>query len=172
MRGSRIMTRFFRLSGLIVAFGLLAGCTDVSLHPAPQIAAQPDKVSAMLAQAADRASNSLQTLAAIEQARTPAIAVAPIDNAPPELRRAITVNWTGPAEQILKTLADRAGYMLEVLGDPPPVPTVVSVNVENKPVVEVMRSVGLQLGARADVHVDAQRQTVELHYAPNTGMGE
>ena len=33
----------------------------------PQLVAQPDKVSMMLAQAADRASNALETLAAVEQ---------------------------------------------------------------------------------------------------------
>ena len=51
------------------------------------------------------------------------------------------------------------------------VPVVVSVDVENKPVIDVLRSVGLQLGMRADIRVDAGRRTVELHYAPNTGVG-
>lgn len=125
----------------------------------------------MLAEAADRASTALETLAAVEQARTPAIAVGPIENAPPELQRSITVNWVGPVEPITKKLADRAGYMFQTLGTFPPVPLVVSIDVENTPVIDVLRSIGLQLGARADVKVDAARRMVEIHYAPNTGPG-
>ncbi|HTK83903.1 MAG TPA: DotD/TraH family lipoprotein [Patescibacteria group bacterium] len=164
------MIRYKLIPGLAVATILLAGCN--SLPPSPQIATQPDKVSAMLAQAADRASTSLQTLAAVEQARSPGIAVAPIDNAPPELRRAVTVSWTGPVEPVTRMLADRASYVFQTLGDPPPVAAVVSLNVENKPVIEVLRDIGLQMGMRGDVRVDAQRKIVEIHYAPDAGVGE
>lgn len=137
----------------------------------PQVVASPDKVSAQLAEAADRASVALETLAAVEQARSPGIAVAPIENAPPELRRAITVNWVGPVEQITKTLADRAGYSFNVVGNTPVTPVVVSLDVENKPVIDVLRNIGLQLGMRADIRVDGTRRVVEIQYAPNPGVG-
>ena len=158
---------FIKFAAFLV---LLGGCTPV-VKGNPQVASTPDKVSLMLAEAADRASVALETLAAVEQARSPGIAVGPIDNVPPELRRAITINWVGPAEPITKTLADRAGYVFQSVGNPPPVPTVVSINVENQPVIDVLRSVGLQLGMRADVRVDAARRIVEIHYAPTTGVG-
>jgi defect-in-organelle-trafficking protein DotD len=148
---------------------VLSACTPA--QPDPQVAAQPDKVSAMLAEAADRASVALETLAAVEQARTPDVTVAPIDDAPPELQRAITVNWIGPVEPIARKLADRAGYMFQTVGNPPPVPVVVSIDVENTPVIDALRSVGLQLGSRANVRVDGARKLVEIHYAPNTGVG-
>lgn len=137
----------------------------------PQVVASPDKVSAQLAEAADRASVALETLAAVEQARSPGIAVAPIESAPAELRRAITVNWVGPVEAITKTLSDRAGYSFNVVGNEPVTPIVVSLDVENKPVIDVLRNIGLQLGTRADIRVDAARHLVEIHYAPNTGVG-
>lgn len=137
----------------------------------PQVVASPDKVSAQLAEAADRASVALETLAAVEQARSPGIAVAPIESAPPELRRAITVNWVGPVESISKTLADRASYSFTVIGNTPSAPVVVSLDVENKPVIDVLRNIGLQLGMRADIRVDAARRVVEIHYAPNAGVG-
>ena len=137
----------------------------------PQIAASPDKASMLLADAADRASVALETLAAVEQARSPGIAVAPISDAPSELQRAMTVNWVGPVEPIGKTLADRAGYAFVSVGTPPPVPIVVSLDVENKPVIDILRSVGLQLGQRADIKVDGARRVVEIHYAPVTGIG-
>lgn len=137
----------------------------------PQVAAMPDKISLMLADAADRSSTALQTLAAIEQQRTPNIAQAPIENAPPELMRAITLNWVGPVEPVLKALADRASYGFQVVGNAPPVPPIVTVKVENKPVIEVLRSIGLQMGTRADVTVDGGGRMVEIHYVGPNGSG-
>lgn len=137
----------------------------------PQIVAAPDKASMLLAEAADRASVALETLASVEQARSPGIAVAPIADAPAELRRAMTVNWVGPVQPIARTIADRAGYAFIVLGDTPPVPVVVSIDAENMPIIDIMRDIGLQLGQRADLKVDAGRKAVELHYAPVTGSG-
>ena len=156
------------LSGL-VAVTLLAGCSEVRRNP--QVVTSPDKVSLMMAEAADKASNSLQTLAAIEQTRSPGVGVQPISNAPPELMRAMTLTWVGPPEQVLRKLADRASYNYLTLGNRPPVPLVVNVDVQNKPVIEILRDIGLQLGVRADVKVDSERQMIELHYAPVTGVG-
>jgi len=152
----------------VLATGL-SGCAQPKRDP--QLVASPDKVSLMLAEAADKASNALETLAAVEQTKSPGVSVQPIHNAPRELRRAITVNWVGPAEQIAKKLADRASYSFITIGDKPPVPLVVSIDVENKPVIEVLRDLGLQLGVRADVKVDSQRRMIEIHYAPVTGLG-
>jgi len=79
-----------------LAFGffgicMISACTTMPIKREPQVVASPDKVSLMLAEAADKASNALETLAAVEQSRAPAVAVQPIHNAPPELKRAITI---------------------------------------------------------------------------------
>lgn len=137
----------------------------------PQVVTSPDKVSLMLAEAADKASNALETLAAVEQSRSPAVAVQPIHNAPPELVRAMTIQWIGPAEQLVKKLADRASYTFLAVGDKPPVPLTVNIDAENELVIDLLRDVGLQLGVRADIKVDSERRMVELHYAPVTGLG-
>lgn len=137
----------------------------------PQLVAQPDKVSALLAEAADKASNALQTLAAVEQTKSSAPTMMPITGAPPELKRAITINWVGPADQITKVLSNRASYGFQIIGDAPPVPLVVSIDVENKPIIEVLRDVGLQMGTRADLKVDGARRVIEIYYAPVTAGG-
>lgn len=137
----------------------------------PQVVASPDRVSLMLAEAADKASNALQTLAAVEQSRSPAVAMQPIHNAPSELKRAMTITWYGPAEQLVKKLADRASYTFLAVGDKPPVPLTVNIDVENEPVIDILRDVGLQFGVRADVKVDSTRRMIEIHYAPVTGLG-
>lgn len=168
------MVRHIYSAVLLAAVIALTGCAPGRpiFVKDPQVVASPDKVSMMLAQAADKSANALETLAAIEQRRTPAASIAPIPNAPAELRRAITVNYIGPADQIAASLAHRAGYNFEVLGAAPSTPIVVSLDITNKPVIEALRSVGLQLGARADVHVDSERRVVELQYASTLGGGD
>ena len=159
---------------VVIAAAALSACAPgqpMGERYTPQIAASPDKASMLLAEAADRASVALETLAAVEQARSPGIAVAPIADAPAELRRAMTVNWVGPVEPIAKTIADRAGYRFDVVGRAGPAPLVVSIDVENKPVIDILRSIGLQMGQRADIRVDAQRRVVEIHYVSVQGLG-
>lgn len=171
------MSRNLLVLPLIFGLALTTGCSQSTTGSSkfssgsPQIVASPDSVSAMLAESADRASTALQTLASVEAARTPAAAMSPVADVPIELRRAITVNWVGPIEPIAKTLADRAGYGFLVLGNEPAVPVVVSVDAENTRVVDVLRDVGLQLGRRGDVKVDARAKMVEIYYSPNAGVG-
>ncbi len=164
------MTRFLPVLALSFCLFSLANCANKTFDDAPpQIVAAPDSVSAMLADAADRASKALETLAAVEYSRAPTTSIAPVNNAPAELRRAITVNWIGPVETITKTLSDRAGYNFLVVGSAPPVPVVVSIDAENLPVIDVLRDVGLQLGARGDIKVDSAQRVVEIHYPATTG---
>jgi len=85
------------------------------------------------------------------------------------LRRIVSVDWTGPIEPIARTLADRAGYQMQVNGDRPPAPVIVSVVAREKSVVEVLRDIGLQAGQLANVVVDPERRIVELNYAPVSG---
>ncbi len=173
------MFRNFLILPLLAGLTFTSGCSSSSSsssgtkfsHGSPQIVASPDTVSSMLAESADRASTALETLASVERARTPAVSMSPIAEVPVELRRTISVNWVGPIEPIAKTLADRAGYGFLVLGNAPSIPVVVSVDAENTRVVDVLRDVGLQLGMRGDVKVDAQSRMVEIYYAPNAGLG-
>ncbi|MCB1532118.1 MAG: DotD/TraH family lipoprotein [Alphaproteobacteria bacterium] len=167
------MARFLSLLIASMCILLTSACTtgkDFS-DASPQLVAAPDNVSAMLADAADRASKALETLAAVEYSKTPTSSISPVSNAPIELRRAVTVNWIGPVETITKTLADRAGYNFLVIGTAPPVPVVISVDAENLPVIDVLRDVGLQLGGRGDIKVDSAQRVVEIYYPPTTGVG-
>ena len=153
------------LSSAFLSIVLLSACSGMPVkYKQPQVVADPDKVSAQLAQAADKASNALQTLAAIEQTRTPNASIAPPDNVPVELRRGITINWVGPAEDIIKTVANRASYRFSELGERPPNSLIVTLDVENKPIIDVLRSIGLQLGTKADIVVDANSRSVEMRY--------
>ncbi len=168
------MSRNIFVLPLLFGLALTSGCSSSGTKfsgGSPQIVASPDTVSAMLAESADRASSALEALASVEKARTPAASMSPVSDVPQELRRTITVNWVGPIGPIAKTLADRAGYGFLVLGNEPTIPVVVSIDAENMRVVDVLRDIGLQLGMRGDVKVDARSRMVEIYYSPKEGLG-
>ena len=152
----------------IIALGLclplIMGCSSNYMRGNPQIVAEPDKVSALLADAADRASASLEKLAAIESQKRSIPATANLDDAPVELKRGITINWIGPVEQLAEKLAQRASYSFQVYGSGPATPLIVSIDAENEPIIEVLRDIGLQMGSEAAVHVNAQDREIEIRY--------
>ncbi len=143
---------------------LLAGCAQ---HEVVPVATEPDLVGTRIAQAAEKASKALDTVAGIEQYREPQMPP-PEDysSAPAELTQLITVRWSGPIEQMVETLAARAGMRMNRVGNPPSVPLLVSVDVYQKPLIEVLHSVGLQAGRRADVSVNSLNGMIEIRYAP------
>lgn len=159
------MSRFAPLILTVLMAMFLAGCSGRKEESNPQLVASPDKATLLLAQAADKASNALETLAAIEQKRTPSASVAPINNVPDELKRAMTISWVGPVAPITRTLANSADYDFKILGDRPPVPIVINLEAENARIIDLLRDIGLQLGKRADIKVDGRNRVVELQYA-------
>lgn len=167
----KVMKRFSSLFIPVLLAAVLSACEH---YPArdPQVVASPDKVSLMLAESADKVANAMQTLAAVEQQKSPGVRVEPIANAPPELARAMSVNWIGPVAPIAKKLADRASYGFLIVGNEPPVPLVVNIDTANLPVVEILRDIGLQMGERGTIRVDASRRMIELHYAPVSGHSQ
>lgn len=161
-----------RKTMLCLASLLLVGCEDMaSLSPmgdAPvrPVPAQADIVSLRIAQAAEKAAGALDTIAGIDQYRTPQFAPEDYSAVSPELSQLITVKWMGPVEKMLEMLASRAGMSLEVKGNRPGVPLVVNVNVYQKPLVEVLRDLGLQVGRRADITVNSSLGMIGIRYAP------
>ena len=147
---------------------MLSACTLYG-QADEQLVAEPDPLGLRLAAAVDKASSALETLASVEQARNPGASVQSVPYAPQELRRTISLKWVGPMEPAIQRLADRAGYEMQVNGDMQPAPVIVTLNVTQKMVIDVLRDVGLQAGQRADVVVDPERRIVELNYAPVSG---
>jgi defect-in-organelle-trafficking protein DotD len=144
---------------------LLAGCEEPpNVRP---VATEPDIVTVKLSEAADKASKALDSIAAIEQAKTPTTPpLEDFSNAPPNLEQPVTIRWSGPIEAIAKTLAERAGMRFRVSGHQPPIPLSVSVDVYQQPLIHVLRDIGLQVGQRADVAIDGQSGVIEIRYAP------
>lgn len=144
---------------------LLVGCQ--AKHPIKPIATEPDIVSTRLAQAAEKAASALDTISEIEQVRAPSLPATPdYSNAPAALQQLMTVEWSGPVEQVLQTLAARVGMQFRTQGNKPAVPLLVSLNVYQKPIIEVLSDLGLQVGRRAEITVQGQKGYIEIRYSP------
>lgn len=133
------------------------------------LVAENDPVSLRIASAAEKASKALDDIASIEQYRSPLPPMEDFSNAPPALAQPVTLSWNGPVEQVIQALTFKAGYAYRVAGVAPPVPLTVSVDVYEKPLIDILRDIGLQLGNRADVAVDIKGSAVQLRYAAAEG---
>jgi defect-in-organelle-trafficking protein DotD len=157
------LSRLPKFLPLLAVLLLANGCAQQSTTP---VATEPDLVSTRIAQAAEKAAKALDTISGIEQVRSP---IAPQEDdyasAPPSLTQTITVKWAGPVEQMLQTLATRAGLRFRASGPRPPVALTIAVDAYQKPMIEVLKDIGLQAGRRADVRVDPTGSVIEIRYA-------
>jgi defect in organelle trafficking protein DotD len=155
---------------LVCGFVLLVACeqqgqTGPSVTP---VATEPDIVTVKLAQAADKASKALDSIAGIEQVKNPA--APPLEDyagAPSNLMQPVTLRWSGPIEPVTRALAQRAGLKFRVKGNQPAVPLTVNIDVYEQPIIHVLRDLGLQAGHRADIAADAAGGAIEVRYAPS-----
>lgn len=170
------MMRSFKLA-LVVPFLLLglSGCSsfggggDSTRVEAVTTGPVNDDITARLAEAAQRTATAVENLQSIEQARTPELYTPIVTDAPAELRLLVTVQWTGPWENLLKVLSERVHYQFRVIGKSPATPVIVTVDARQQPFVDVLRNIGLQGAGRADLVLDSQNKIVEVRYAPDTG---
>ncbi|MEJ0061706.1 MAG: DotD/TraH family lipoprotein [Alphaproteobacteria bacterium] len=146
----------------------LAACQEPNPTVSPLVA-ENDPVAFRIAQASEKAAKALNTVAGIEQYRNPLPPMEDFMGAPHALSQPVTITWNGPAEQLVQTLAAKAGYAYRTAGMPTPVPLTVAVDVYERPLIDILRDIGLQLGNRADVAVDAKAGAVQLRYAPTDG---
>lgn len=154
----------------------MAACNDMQNNGGPRTVngsapalAAPDVVTLRLAEAAERAASALDNISRVEQAQKGAPPAEDYSMAPAELQEPVSITWTGPAEQFLRTMSARIGYGFRSIGAPPPVPLTVRIDEYQQPLIKLIKSASLQLTGKADVVLDASRQTLELRYAPTEG---
>jgi defect-in-organelle-trafficking protein DotD len=146
------------------AISLLGGCAPTIPLPAP--APGPTPVDTILPEAARSAASSLEILAGVEQARRPPASIKN-DLVPFELKKEVSLRWSGPVAPALIAVAGDVGYVFSTIGREPPSPIIVTVKAENEPAFKVLQDIGLQAGSRASVAVDIQNRRVELRYEQN-----
>lgn len=159
----KLSNRFVLIFLMCLTLGL--GACEALPRSEPQLVVEPNRVDLRLAEAADRATKAMETLAEVEQAKNPVPLAQRLDDVPPELRRTVTITWVGPVEPITKRMAERAGYRFTTLGSAPAVPIIVRIDVVNHPIIDVLRDIGLQMNGRGSVVLDGENRVVEVNYA-------
>lgn len=161
------------LAGGCAPLGLQFGIATEASPPKASESLRPDPAGIRLAAAAERAEAALSSLAMMRAADSPALVPDLPAEAPPELRRAVTIDWVGPLETLAEALARRAEYGFVMAGAPSVRPVMVSVTVRDTPLIEVLRDLGLQAGNAATLVVDANGRTVRLDWTgEHPGPGE
>ncbi|OGT32754.1 MAG: hypothetical protein A3C44_00420 [Gammaproteobacteria bacterium RIFCSPHIGHO2_02_FULL_39_13] len=167
-----------RLVSLISAIFLLSSCSDgkkiVDLNlkylPTDRVPAQvtDEQSQQQIAEAAVVVGKSLQELSAVQMTVHPPKKLRkPFDTRIPGMGKMASISWTGPVEPLLKKIAQATNYHLRIIGKKPMLPVLVSLNIRNKPIADILRNVLYQVVMKADVAVYASSRTIELRYHSN-----
>ena len=119
----------------------------------------------LLAEAAATVSRSISQLAQLQRAKNPGL-YKPVAQQPltKQTSKLATVKWTGPVEPLLKQMANRTGLKFNTLGQKPSSPIIVTLDVKQLPVAEIVKNVAYQAQNHASIHVDASKEVIELRY--------
>lgn len=144
-------------------FGLvLTGCTtQKNLNDI-----QAQNANIQMAQASTTISNSLTDLGGLERASTSPLAMKRLpDPDSYNMQTLASVDWSGPVGPIVQQIASASQYHLRVLGNPPAIPVLVSVNEKNTPLGYILRDIDFQCRSKANIVVYPERRVIELRYA-------
>ena len=125
-----------------------------------------DPAAAKLAEAATSISQSLVTLAEVQQAQLPAKDLSKLPK--PDMLNmpeVISVDWSGPIEPFLERMADASGYKLNVVGVKPAIPVIVTITARHTPLAHIIRDAAYQCMTKAEIEVFPCKKTIELRYA-------
>lgn len=125
-----------------------------------------DDASIKLAEAADSVSDSMIRMARVEKVITPPNKdnTLTIPNAY-NLQVRASVDWSGPIGELCLRIAKAAHFRLRVLGKEPAIPVLISLDVQDESLAEILRDIDYQAGKRAYIHVYPNSQVIELRYA-------
>lgn len=153
-----------KLLMLFLMSALLAACAHV--YKKPPHNAPADDASIKLAEAADSVSDSMLQMARVEKVITPPTKdnTLTIPNAY-NLQARASVDWSGPIAELTGRIAKAAHYHLRVLGKAPAIPILISLDVQDESLAEILRNIDYQAGKKAYIHVYPNSQVVELRYA-------
>lgn len=151
---------------------LLTGCQkteylNYSYVPTPNTPtpASNAQVQAQLTAAAQSANQSLNELSAIQMSVHPhAQLKPPINPAAAGMSQIVSLDWTGPVEDLLNQIAKVTQYKVRVLGVRPQIPVIVSINATNETIADLLRDTMFQVEKQADITIYPTQRIIELRY--------
>ena len=141
---------------------LLAGCVSNYVPPTPH---PKDPASVKLAEAASSISSSLVTLEGIRKAENPQFQKKLPSANSFGMTQLSSIDWTGPIGPIVSKIAKAANYRLQVLGNPPAIPVLITIHVQNQPLGQILQNIDYQAGRNAYIYVNARAGIIQLRYA-------
>lgn len=155
-----------KLVGLVLAATLITGCASGTIYRKPPANAPSDDASIKLAEAANSVSDSMIDMARVEKIITPPNKdnTLTIPNAY-NLQTRASVDWSGPIAEVTERVAKAAHFRLRVLGQVPAVPILISLDLKDHSLAEILRNIDYQAGKKAYIHVYPNSEVVELRYA-------
>ena len=119
----------------------------------------------LISETAMSSSDAIQTLAQVERASKPAVnrkaAPNPVKVGMDQL---VSVDWVGPVEPVLNSLAKKSHYRVNTLGQNPVVPVLVNVNRQNAYLADIIQDITFQIQNHAELTLNPAEKLIELRY--------
>lgn len=153
-----------KLIVLLLSILFICGCANTTFKK-PPYNDPTDDASIKLAEAANSVSDSIMQMAKTEKVLTPPSKdnTLTIPNSY-NLQTHASVDWSGPIAELLAQLAKAANYQVRILGTAPAIPILVSVNIKDESLGDILRNIDYQAGHKASIHVYPNNKVVELRY--------
>ena len=156
-----------KLIALFIFIMCVMGCTNTTFKRPPHNDPSDD-ASIKLAEAADSVSDSMMQMAQTEKVLTPPHS----DNTLTiptsfSLQTHASVDWSGPIDELTKRIAHAAHYRMRVLGNEPAIPVLISINLKDHTLADILRNIDYQAGNKASLHVYPNTKVIELRYVNN-----
>ena len=151
--------------GLVAVSLLISGCHKQK--PVPPVAVVNHYIiQADLNEAANNATQSMQELASLQKAHDGQGQLPFESIADPALDQLVSVRWYGPIEQLLRNVAQKVGYQLQVYGKPPKTPILIDIDNSADPTTakQVLTNADLQAKNDASVLIYVKEKIISLRY--------
>lgn len=145
---------------------------DLNLRylPTNEVPAQiiDEQSQAQIAEAATAIGHSLQELAAVQMTvHPPQNLQKPFNPQAIGMDKLASINWTGPVQPVLKKIAQATHYRFRIVGRKPNLPVLVSLNIHNRSLAEILRNITYQIVMKANIAVYPNSRVIELRYNGN-----
>ncbi|MDF1758536.1 MAG: type IVB secretion system lipoprotein DotD [Legionellaceae bacterium] len=153
-----------KLIVLFLSFLIVSGCASTTFKRPPNNDPSDD-ATIKLAEAANSVSDSMMQMAKTEKVLTDPRKdnVINIPNTA-NLQEHASVDWSGPIAELTAQIAKAAHYRILFLGNSPTIPILISVNLKDHSLAEILRNIDYQAGNKASIHVYPKSKVVELRY--------
>lgn len=153
---------------------MLQGCssqptkTNLEVHMKQQQIKNDDQVKQELMAAVSKTTLAINNLSKIRRAQYPKQDKMPFTNIhDPALMEKLSIDWYGPINSIVKSLAKQSGYTYQEFGKSPKLPVLVNLNYKSEKMIVILRNIELQANNKAQIKIFPKHKIISLRYMNN-----